>query len=121
MDCLFCKIIKKEVPAKILYEDEKVIVIMDAFPTVDGHTLIIPKKHFIDFLELTDEELIHINKIAKEIGELLLKKLNAKSLTLSVNYGERQEIKHYHLHLLPDYRKNKASKDIQKIYEILRS
>jgi len=119
MACLFCKIIKKELPSRILFEDEKVMVIMDAYPEVDGHILIIPKKHFTDFLELEEEEIIHINKIAKDIGALLMKKLSAKSLSLTVNYGDRQEIKHYHLHLLPDYRKNKASKDIGKVYEII--
>ena len=45
-DCLFCKIIKKEIPSFILYEDDDLIVILDAYPDADGHTLIIPRKHY---------------------------------------------------------------------------
>ena len=121
MNCLFCKIINKDVPSKIVYEDDIVMVIMDIYPSVDGHVLVIPKKHYTDIFELDDDTLLHINKIAKDITNLLLKKLNETSMTWSVNYGDRQEIKHYHLHLLPNYGKNKAKKDIEKIYELLKA
>ena len=62
-DCLFCKIVRNEVESRKIYEDDKVIAIMDAYPDVDGHTLIIPKKHYTDFKELDDDILIHIKKI----------------------------------------------------------
>ena len=119
MDCLFCKIIKKEIPAKVLYEDDKVLVIMDAFPEVDGHSLIIPKKHFSDLFELPDELLLHINKVGKIMTTKLLKNLSETSMTWSINYGDRQAIKHYHLHLLPNYGRNKGKEKIDKIFEKL--
>ncbi len=120
MDCLFCKIINKEVEATILYEDELVMVIMDAFPDVDGHTLIIPKKHYTDFTEIPDELILHINKIAKKYSQFLMDKLNKTSLTLLVNYGDMQAIKHYHLHLLPAFGPNKKpAQDKNKIAQIL--
>ncbi|MBE6139987.1 MAG: HIT domain-containing protein [Firmicutes bacterium] len=103
MDCLFCKIAKKEIDAKILFEDDLIMIIMDAFPNVDGHSLIIPKQHYETFLDIPDDLLIHIHKKAQEWGLILLKKLEKKSLTLLNNYGEAQAIKHYHLHLLPNY------------------
>ena len=103
MDCLFCKIVKKEENATILYEDDIVMVIMDVYPNVDGHCLVIPKKHYTTFYDVPDDELLHINKIAKKYSEILTKKLGKDSITLLVNWGEAQYIKHYHLHLLPNY------------------
>ncbi len=109
MDCLFCKIVNNKVESKKIYEDDKVIAILDAYPDVDGHTLIIPKKHYTDFKELDEEILNHINKVAKMLSEKLMTTLNY-----------RQVIKHFHLHLLPDYQKKKASKSPQEIFELLK-
>ncbi len=102
-NCLFCKIINKELDSKIIYEDDLVIACLDAFPNVSGHTLIIPKKHYTDFTEMPDELLIHINKVAKDLAPKLMEKFKSEAFTLCVNYGESQAIKHYHLHLLPNY------------------
>ncbi len=103
MDCLFCQIINKKVDASVLYEDDIVIVIMDAFPDVDGHILIIPKTHYEDYQQIPDDVLLHIHKIAQKYGLILMEKLKKESLTLLVNYGLDQKIKHYHLHLLPNF------------------
>ena len=121
MDCLFCKIINKEIDANILYEDDLVIAILDAYPDVDGHTLIIPKKHYTDFKDLDNEIILHINLIAKKLNEKLMNKLDSTGFTFLVNYGDRQIIKHFHLHLLPDYKKKKATKSPQEIFELLKN
>ena len=76
MDCIFCKIINGEVPCNKIYEDDKVIVFMDANPNVDGHSLVVPKKHYTDFTELDDEIILHMNKVKKEMTKLLMEKLN---------------------------------------------
>ena len=60
MDCLFCKIAKKEIPSKILYEDETLIAFLDIHPRVNGHTLIIPKKHFENLYDMDEETLKQI-------------------------------------------------------------
>ena len=113
MDCLFCKIANHEVDATILYEDDLVMVIMDAFPDVDGHCLIIPKKHYTDYQELDTEILEHVYNVAKDYGKTLMEKLHKESLTLLVNYGLDQKVKHFHLHLLPNFinKEPKHSKD----------
>lgn len=103
MDCLFCKIANKEEEANIIYEDDLVVMILDAYPTVDGHCLIIPKNHYETYLDIPDDLILHINKVVKEQAPTLLKKLYKSSISLLVNYGESQLIKHYHLHLLPNY------------------
>ncbi len=120
MNCLFCKIVNKELDATILYEDEVVIVIMDAYPDVDGHTLIIPKVHYEDYQEIPDDVLLHINKIAKKYGTELMQKLNKESLTMLVNYGIDQKIKHYHLHLLPNFINKDEKHSKEEIIKILK-
>ena len=119
MECLFCKIINGEVPSKKLYEDDKVIVILDAYPNVDGHTLIIPKTHYDTLMDIPDDLVLHINNIAKKYIPYIMEKLNAKELSVHINYGNSQKIKHYHMHLLPNYGM-RAEKDVTEVYEELK-
>lgn len=119
-ECIFCKIMNGEIPSKVVYEDDKVKAIMDINPVVDGHVLVIPKEHVTDYTEMNDELICHISKVAKDLGKRIMTKLNSKGLTMTVNYGDAQEVKHYHLHLLPDYHISKASKDVNEVYDILK-
>lgn len=120
MDCIFCKIAKNEMDRKLLYEDDLVVAVMDAFPNVDGHTLIIPKEHYTDYTELPDDLILHMYKVAKDLNKILMEKLNVNSITMLVNYGEMQAVKHFHLHLLPNYGLSKAKEDPQVIFEQLK-
>ncbi len=120
MECLFCKIINGEMPSYKLYEDDLVMVIMDAYPNVDGHTLIIPKKHYDTLMDIPDDLVTHINKIAKKFIKQNMEKLNAKELSVVVNYGNSQKIKHYHMHLLPNYG-TRAVEDVKNVYEVLKN
>ena len=120
-DCIFCKIIKGEIPSRKLYEDDQVVVIMDANPQVDGHSLVIPKKHVTDIMDLSNDELTYIFKIAKEMSNKLMKELNSRGLTYCINYGDSQVVKHFHLHLLPDYSiKKKSDKTIEEVFDMLK-
>ncbi len=105
MDCIFCKIANKEIESKILYEDETLIVIMDIDPAVDGHALIIPKKHYTDYQELDSNILNHIFDVAKMIGPKIMGSLDKNAITLLINYGDDQQVKHFHMHLLPEFNK----------------
>lgn len=102
-DCIFCKIINKEIPSTIVYEDEKIIAFKDINPVAPVHVLVIPKKHITSLIELEDEEkniigdiYLVINKIAKELG------IAEKGFRVIVNCGEDggQEVKHLHFHLI---------------------
>ena len=100
-NCLFCKIINKEVPSDIIYEDEKVIAFKDIHPKAPIHLLIVPKKHIpsVNHLEIEDKTLM---------GELILvaqkiaREKNLKGYRLQINVGRPagQIIDHLHLHLL---------------------
>ena len=103
MDCLFCKIISGDIPSNTIYEDEIVKVILDINPTSNGHCLIVPKKHYTNIEDIDLETLKYINEVAKKIYKKLKEKLNCEGLTLVQNNGLGQEVKHYHLHLVPRY------------------
>lgn len=102
-DCIFCKIINKEIPSTIVYEDEKIIAFKDINPVAPVHVLVISKKHITSLIELEDEDkniigdiYLVINKIAKELG------IAEKGFRVIVNCGEDggQEVKHLHFHLI---------------------
>lgn len=120
MDCIFCKIINNEIPSYTIYEDSIVKVFLDINPDVNGHLLIIPKKHFLGLKEIDDETLLHIMKIARKMESVLKQKLNIDGLTLIQNNGSVQEVKHYHLHLKPYYIEKQNLKDVEQIYNILK-
>ena len=103
MDCLFCKMIKGEVPCKKIYEDDLVIGILDLYPDSDGHTLIIPKTHYVNLMDIDNSVLGHIMNISKELYKKYKDKLNMDGLSITQNNDYGQEVKHYHLHLIPRY------------------
>lgn len=103
MDCIFCKIVNKEIPSDIVYEDDEVFAFKDIHPAAPVHILVIPKKHISALTELKkeDEALIGkiytcINEIAKKVG------IFESGYRVIVNCGEDgcQEVKHLHFHLL---------------------
>ena len=118
MDCTFCKINKGEIPSYTIYEDDKVRVFLDINPKHNGHSLIIPKEHYKDIEDIDMETLSHIMKIAKKIYNLLNEKLNPDGIILTQNNGIAQDVKHYHLHLVPVY-KNEMELSIEEIYNKL--
>ena len=119
-DCLFCKIVRKEVSSKIIYEDDDILVMLDAYPDTDGHTLVIPKKHYEDIFEVPNEVLVKMFEIARKEVKKLMFKLDKSALTLLFNYGDAQAIKHIHLHLLPDYMHKTHKLDKEDIYNLLK-
>lgn len=97
-DCLFCKIIKKEIPANLVYEDEKVVVFPDIHPQKPVHLLILPKEHVTEFLTVTDTSLFaHIGKVIQKL--IPEKELSDKGYRIAVNGGGLQEVDHLHFHL----------------------
>ncbi len=103
-DCIFCKIIKGDIPSKTVYEDDIVKVFLDVNPNTEGHMLVVPKKHITDFTEMDDETLTHIHHVIKDMKELIYDRLGAIGLKIINNYGCEQLVKHYHIHLIPVYK-----------------
>lgn len=103
MDCIFCKIVEGKIPSLKIYEDDVILAFLDINPDSNGHTLIIPKKHYKDINDIDEKTLCHIYSKAKDIMKLLEEKLNADGFSLLQNNGSVQEVKHYHLHIKPYY------------------
>ena len=118
MDCLFCKINKNECDSLCIYEDDIVKCFLDVNPDSNGHTLIVPKEHFVDLDDISLEMVDYIFSKAKDIKKLLEKKLNPIGIRLVQNNGTLEEVKHFHLHIIPFYKENNF-KDVKEIYEIL--
>ena len=117
---IFCKIIKKEIPSNIIYEDDTVMVIMDVNPRSNGHLLVISKEHYTDLFDISNNVLGHIMKIAKDISNKLIEKLNCEGITLENNSGIVQDVKHFHMHIIPKYKNNNQLKDLNEIYKLLK-
>lgn len=102
-DCIFCKIMKGEIPSYTIYEDEIVKVFLDIEPITAGHCLVVPKKHTENLETIDDNTLIHIQRVSKDMYKLLKEKLGCVGMTRLQNNGYGQDVKHYHLHLIPRY------------------
>lgn len=116
---IFCKIINKEIPSYTIYEDEIVKVILDTNQDAKGHSLIIPKKHYQDLYDIDINTLTHIHKISQKMINLLTEKLNCQGITLIQNNGISQEVKHYHLHIIPIYQKKVKTTTIEETYNTI--
>ena len=107
--CIFCMIANHEIPAKVVYEDEKYMAFLDLSQTTKGHTLIIPKVHYKNIFELGDDSL-DIMKVVKKVSTLLKDKLHPIGINI-VSNNERplQSVEHFHIHLIPRYKNDGVS------------
>ena len=102
MGCLFCDYDKE----KYILENELAFVIYDVFPVNKGHMLVIPKRHFQDFFEIKDEELLAIKSLIDECKDILDKEYSPDGYNVGINIGADagQTIMHLHVHLIPRYK-----------------
>lgn len=118
MDCLFCNIANDLSNSKVIFEDDILVVIMDISPVCDGHLLIIPKKHYTTCFDLPSDVLFHMNEIAQKMVNLVMDKLHYTGAAILFNYGDKQVVKHVHMHIVPNFEK-KPSKSIEEVHKIL--
>lgn len=104
-DCLFCKIIAKEIPCFNVYEDEDVLAFLDINPVNPGHTLVIPKKHFENFSAIPEKEVLKTILAVKKITPAVLAGVKASDFNLNLNNGGKsgQLINHLHWHIIPRF------------------
>lgn len=111
LNCPFCKISRGEWKSYLVYETSNVIAILDIHPITIGHTLVMPKNHYQDFLQTPTEILKEVDEVAKEVMKIMMKKLNVKDFNVATNIGKLacQEVMHYHLHIIPRYEQKKET------------
>ncbi len=104
-DCIFCKIIKGELPSRTVYEDDLIKVIMNINPTTNGHLLVLPKEHCLNIFDIKDEVVTHSFRVIRDtLYPLLKERLNCEGVTLSENNLLGQEVPHFHIHVTPRYK-----------------
>ncbi|KAI9340127.1 histidine triad protein [Pilaira anomala] len=101
--CIFCNIVKKESPARIIYEDEFIMAFLDASPLSKGHTLVIPKQHYATLLDISNLELTQLMTKIQFITTNLLNVLKVTDFNLLQNNGPSasQAVHHLHFHIIP--------------------
>ncbi len=117
--CIFCDIVENKINSYTIYEDDIVKCFLDLNQECLGHTLVIPKKHTLDINSIDDETISHIYKISKMIMKRCEEKLKCDGITLLQNNGIAQDVKHFHLHILPKY-ENKYELSMEEVYEKLK-
>jgi len=102
-DCIFCKIIKGDIPCFKLYEDEHTLAFMDINPANDGHALIIPKTHANDLLSIEPDSLAAVTMTARKVARAVSGTVKPEGINLMQCNGEAagQSVFHFHMHVLP--------------------
>lgn len=103
--CVFCKIVNGEIPSYKIYEDDDYLAILDISQTTLGHTLVMPKKHYSNMLEMPLEEYEKLMGITQELAKKVTDKLNANGCNILINSNEvaGQTVMHTHVHIIPRY------------------
>ncbi|MEK7147050.1 MAG: HIT family protein [Patescibacteria group bacterium] len=111
MGCLFCKIIKKEIKAEIIYEDNEAIAFLDNSPRAPGHTMVLPKQHAETILELDDNLIRPVFHAVKITASFIKKTLKPDGFTIGINHGKAsgQVIDHLHIHIIPRWQNDGGS------------
>ena len=115
--CIFCKIIKKEIPAHAVYEDEHVIAFLDVKPINIGHTLVVPKKHVATLTNVMEQDLINTMNVVQKITKCL------EEISDGVNVGQNngkvagQEVDHVHFHVIPRHKGDNFNHWPRKTYK----
>lgn len=104
-DCIFCQIVAGETPSAQVEEDERTVAFMDIFPATPGHTLVVPKAHARDLLEVSGEDLAACAATAQRVARRLVSELGADGVNLVNACGAVawQSVFHVHLHVVPRY------------------
>jgi len=120
-NCIFCKIARHEIQSHhIVYEDNDVIAFLDVHPISKGHTVVIPKKHFVNISDVPEEVLCKVMTVVKKISNALMKVTKAKGFNVCVNNFKAagQIIEHLHFHIIPRYENDGLTIDKQPRKEL---
>ena len=104
-DCIFCKIIKAQIPSEKIYEDAHTLAFLDIAPVHPGHVLVVSKEHYETFLETPDEIACHMLSVVKKVAVAITKATNAEGINVGINNGAAagQVIWHTHYHVIPRF------------------
>lgn len=126
-DCVFCKIVSGKLPSFKIWEDDEHMAFLDINPIREGHTLVIPKKHYIYFFDIEDDIVAKLIKASRKVAEKMKATFNPESGRIGIIvYG--LDVDHTHIHLVPiDHpsdmafanKKPATQEQLQAVYEKL--
>ena len=104
-DCIFCKIINGEIPSATVFENDEFKVILDRFPSGEGHVLIIPKNHVANIFEIDEEQAGRLFSLAVKVSKVMKEVFGFENMNVLQNNGAvaGQSVFHFHMHLIPRY------------------
>ena len=121
-NCIFCQIVLKNLPNAIIYEDEKFLAFMDKYPINHGHSLIVPKQHFRDILEMPIKDVGEMHSLVPLLAKAITSVLGSDGFNINQNNGKsaNQIVPHVHVHIVPRYsiEKVKGQWPIRKIAQV---
>ena len=130
MDCLFCKIVRGEIPCEKVYEDDSVIAFLDIGPVSKGHTLVVPKQHAENLAAGSPEDAASMMRAVYILAPKIMSALGASGYNLGMNHGEvaGQDVMHTHLHIMPRYsgeprsftKTHPAREELVRVAELIR-
>lgn len=103
--CIFCDIVEGKIPSKKVYEDDSLLAILDISQTTKGHTLVMPKKHYDNFLQMPKDEYQSLMGKVQDLSKDITTKLNATgcNVLINTNPSAGQTVMHTHVHIIPRY------------------
>ena len=112
--CVFCQIIRREAPASIVYEDEQVTVFLSNRPVNEGHTLVVPKRHYVNIFEIPEDEAAYLFKVAKKVAQAVAEATGIEGIRIVQNNGKdaAQVIFHLHVHVIPMKPQNQLRREV---------
>jgi histidine triad (HIT) family protein len=102
-NCVFCKIIAGEIPAKVIMQNEKAMALLDAFPLAVGHTLVIPKSHYAKVQQMSEQDAMAVFEIIWKLAGAVETGSQVNASTIAIHNGNEagQEVPHVHAHIVP--------------------
>jgi histidine triad (HIT) family protein len=118
-DCVFCRIVAGRLPSAVILDTPRVLAFLDIAPVHYGHTLVIPKEHYQNLLDLPDDLWMEMGQVSRQVAQALQKTLFARGFNLGMNNFEAagQVVFHAHLHVIPRYQSDGLLLFPQGIYQ----
>lgn len=115
-NCIFCKIANKQIPAEVVYEDEVTTAVLDVHPIAPGHTMVLPKVHAENILDLPEGGEALVFASVRHVTKMLQEALHPDGFTIGINHGKwaGQAIDHLHVHIIPRW-KTDGGKSIHSV------
>jgi histidine triad (HIT) family protein len=129
-ECIFCKIIRNELPSYKVYEDEKTVAFLDIRPVNAGHTLVVPKRHSHNIFDIAPDDWAAVSEVVRKLAVAIEKGVGADGVNIAMNNREHagQVVDHPHVHIIPrfkgdglklmpqrEYKPNEAEESAEKI------